>query len=160
MMVVGEAAQKAGGDRRRSARRSRPASGPGSWARWSSRTTTGFTNQNKLVMPVIQYQGGKSVTVYPKQFAKKKAVFPFPAGSRSRAAVRREPRLACEALGAAGRRGPAARSFCSVPVTPCAPVAHFPVRHRRQALKSARVWVARRSVPALTLVRSIAEPAE
>jgi branched-chain amino acid transport system substrate-binding protein len=38
----------------------------------------GFTNQNQLVMPVIQYQGGQAVTVYPAKAAKKKAVYPFP----------------------------------------------------------------------------------
>jgi len=38
----------------------------------------GFTNQNKLVMPVIQYQGGESLTVYPPKAAAKKAVYPFP----------------------------------------------------------------------------------
>jgi branched-chain amino acid transport system substrate-binding protein len=38
----------------------------------------GFTNQNMLVMPVVQYQGGASVTVYPPKAAKKKPVYPFP----------------------------------------------------------------------------------
>ena len=38
----------------------------------------GFTNQNRLVMPVVQYQGGRSETVYPAKFAKKKPVYPFP----------------------------------------------------------------------------------
>ena len=38
----------------------------------------GFTNQNQLVMPVIQYQGGKSVTVFPPKAAKKKAGLPVP----------------------------------------------------------------------------------
>jgi branched-chain amino acid transport system substrate-binding protein len=41
-------------------------------------TSEGFTNQNQLVMPVIQYQGGKAETVYPPQASKKKAVYPFP----------------------------------------------------------------------------------
>jgi hypothetical protein len=31
-----------------------------------------------LVMPVVQYQGGASVTVYPPKAAKKKPVYPFP----------------------------------------------------------------------------------
>jgi branched-chain amino acid transport system substrate-binding protein len=38
----------------------------------------GFTNQNKLIMPVTQYQGGKSVTVYPPKAAQGKPVYPFP----------------------------------------------------------------------------------
>ena len=29
-------------------------------------------------MPVVQYQGGAAVTVYPAGAAKKKAVYPFP----------------------------------------------------------------------------------
>jgi hypothetical protein len=31
-----------------------------------------------VVMPVTQYQGGKSLTVYPPSVAKAKAVYPFP----------------------------------------------------------------------------------
>ena len=41
-------------------------------------TYEGFTNQKRHVMPVIQYQDGKSQTVFPTQFAKRKAVYPFP----------------------------------------------------------------------------------
>jgi hypothetical protein len=29
-------------------------------------------------MPVVQYQGGKSVTVFPAKAAEAKAVYPFP----------------------------------------------------------------------------------
>jgi branched-chain amino acid transport system substrate-binding protein len=78
MMVVGEAAAKAGGDREKI----RQALDTGTWnglmGEVKFEDSDGFTNQNKHVMPVIQYQGGKSVTVFPKQFSKAKAVYPFP----------------------------------------------------------------------------------
>jgi branched-chain amino acid transport system substrate-binding protein len=78
MVVAGETAAKAGGNRAKI----REALATGSWKTLVGdvkfETYDGFTNQNKLVMPVIQYQGGKSETVYPPSVAKKKAVFPFP----------------------------------------------------------------------------------
>jgi branched-chain amino acid transport system substrate-binding protein len=78
MMIVGEVAAKAGGDRAKI----REALVAGTWDGIMGTTDfqdyDGFTNQNRLVMPVIQYQGGKSETVYPKAAAKKKAVYPFP----------------------------------------------------------------------------------
>ncbi|ABC82194.1 ABC transporter substrate-binding protein [Anaeromyxobacter dehalogenans] len=78
MMVVGETAAKNGGDRKKI----RDALANGSWTgimgKVDFETYEGFTNQNKLVMPVIQYQGGKSETVFPKEAAQKKAVYPFP----------------------------------------------------------------------------------
>lgn len=78
MMIVGETAAKNGGDRKKI----RDALANGSWTgimgKVDFETYEGFTNQNKLVMPVIQYQGGKSETVYPKDAAQKKAVYPFP----------------------------------------------------------------------------------
>jgi len=78
MMVTGEVAAAAKGDRAKI----REALVSGKWdgimgtvdfADWE-----GFTNQNRLVMPVIQYQDGKAETVYPKAASKKKAVYPFP----------------------------------------------------------------------------------
>ena len=78
MMIVGEVAAKAGGDREKI----RQALDTGSWTGIMGEVKfvdqDGFTNQNQLVMPVIQYQGGQSVTVYPARIAKAKAVFPFP----------------------------------------------------------------------------------
>jgi branched-chain amino acid transport system substrate-binding protein len=78
MMIVGEVASKAGGNREKV----REALDSGSWNGIMGEVRfadyEGFTNQNRLVMPVIQYQGGKSETVYPAKFAKKKAVYPFP----------------------------------------------------------------------------------
>ena len=40
--------------------------------------TIDVTFSGALVMPVIQYQGGTPVTVYPPKAAEKKAVYPFP----------------------------------------------------------------------------------
>jgi branched-chain amino acid transport system substrate-binding protein len=78
MMIAGETANSAGGDRKKI----RAALASGSWkgilgdVKFAS--YEGFTNQNRLVMPVIQYQGGKPETVYPPQIAHKQAVYPFP----------------------------------------------------------------------------------
>jgi branched-chain amino acid transport system substrate-binding protein len=79
MMIVGEVAGKAGGNREKI----REALDTGSWAGTimgdvKFEDYEGFTNQNKLVMPVIQYQGGTAVTVYPAKAAEKKPVYPFP----------------------------------------------------------------------------------
>jgi branched-chain amino acid transport system substrate-binding protein len=78
MMIVGEVAVKAGGDRAKI----REALVTGKWDGIMGTTDfqdwEGFTNQNRLVMPVIQYQAGKAETVFPKAAAKKKAVYPFP----------------------------------------------------------------------------------
>jgi branched-chain amino acid transport system substrate-binding protein len=77
MMIAGEVAARAGGDREKI----RQALDTGSWDSILGKVKfddyEGFENQNKLVMPVVQYQGGKSVTIYPPQFAKAKAVYPF-----------------------------------------------------------------------------------
>ena len=78
MMIMGDVVQKAGGDRNKI----REALAGGSWngimGEVKFQTVEGFTNQNLLVMPVIQYQNGKVETVYPPKFAKAKAIYPFP----------------------------------------------------------------------------------
>jgi branched-chain amino acid transport system substrate-binding protein len=78
MMVVGETAAKAGGDRSKI----RQALDTGIWEGIMGEVKfedyEGFTNQNKHIMPVIQYQGGQAVTVFPPKFATAKAVYPFP----------------------------------------------------------------------------------
>jgi branched-chain amino acid transport system substrate-binding protein len=78
MMVVGEVASKAGGDREKI----RAALDTGAWTGILGDVKfedyEGFTNQNRLIMPVVQYQGGKSVTVFPAKAAETKAVYPFP----------------------------------------------------------------------------------
>ncbi len=78
MMVVGAAVAKGGADRAKV----REALATGSWqtimGEVKFQAYDGFNNQNKVAMPVVQYQGGKSVTVYPPAVAKAKAVYPFP----------------------------------------------------------------------------------
>jgi len=78
MMVVGAAVKKGGGDRAKV----REALAGGAWETIMGEVKfeayEGFTNQNKNPMPVIQYQGGKSVTVFPAKVATAKAVYPFP----------------------------------------------------------------------------------
>ncbi len=78
MMIVGDVAAKAAGNRERI----REALHGGSWSGIVGNVKfedyEGFTNQNKLVMPVIQYQGGKAETVFPPSAAKKKPIYPFP----------------------------------------------------------------------------------
>jgi branched-chain amino acid transport system substrate-binding protein len=78
MMIVGEVAQQAGGDRKKIQEALKAGKWTGIMGNVDFRDYEGFTNQNELVMPVVQYQAGKSVTVFPKQLAKKKAVYPFP----------------------------------------------------------------------------------
>jgi len=78
MTIVGEVATKAGGNREKV----REALDTGSWDTIVGKVKfadyDGFTNQNQLTMPVTQYQGGKSVTVFPPAQAKAKPVYPFP----------------------------------------------------------------------------------
>jgi len=78
MMIMGDVVQKAGGDRKKI----REALASGSWngtmGQVKFETGNGFTNQNDHQMLVVQYQGDKVVTVYPPQYAKGKAVYPFP----------------------------------------------------------------------------------
>jgi len=78
MMIMGDVVQKTGGDRTKI----REALAGGAWngimGEVKFQTVEGFTNQNLLVMPVIQYQKGKVETVYPPKFARAKAVYPFP----------------------------------------------------------------------------------
>jgi branched-chain amino acid transport system substrate-binding protein len=78
MMVVGAAVKVGGADRAKV----REALATGSWqtimGEVKFESYDGFSNQNKNAMPVIQYQGGKSVTVYPAKAATAKAVYPFP----------------------------------------------------------------------------------
>ncbi|HET9551676.1 MAG TPA: ABC transporter substrate-binding protein [Anaeromyxobacteraceae bacterium] len=77
-MVAADAAVKGGGDREKV----RQALVGGSWTSLLGEVKfqayDGYNNQNKVAMPVIQYQGGKAVTVYPPPVAKAKAAYPFP----------------------------------------------------------------------------------
>ncbi|MGC3996919.1 MAG: ABC transporter substrate-binding protein [Anaeromyxobacter sp.] len=78
VLIAAEAAAKAGGD----ARKTRDLLASGAWTGIMGdvkfEAFEGFTNQNRHLMPVIQYQGGRSETVAPAAMAKKKAVYPFP----------------------------------------------------------------------------------
>jgi branched-chain amino acid transport system substrate-binding protein len=78
MMVVGAAVKAGGADRAKV----REALATGSWQTIMGEVKfaayDGFTNQNQNAMPVIQYQAGKSVTVFPAKVATAKPVYPFP----------------------------------------------------------------------------------
>lgn len=78
MMVMAETAAKAGGDREKT----RAGLKAGKWNTIMGEVQfadyAGFTNQNNHQMLVQQIQNGKYETVYPAQFATKKAVYPFP----------------------------------------------------------------------------------
>jgi branched-chain amino acid transport system substrate-binding protein len=78
LMIMGDVVQKAGGDRQKI----RDLLSSGTWngimGEVKFTSEGGFTNQNQHQMPVTQYQGKQTVTVYPPQFAKGKPVWPFP----------------------------------------------------------------------------------
>jgi len=78
MMVLGEEAGKANGDREKL----RQALDHGSWngvdGEVKFQDYDGYTNQNKHQMLVEQVQNGKHVTVWPQDLASGKAIWPFP----------------------------------------------------------------------------------
>ena len=78
MMVLGEEAGKANGDREKL----RQALDGGSWngvdGEVKFQDYDGYTNQNKHQMLVEQVQNGKHVTVWPQGLASGKALWPFP----------------------------------------------------------------------------------
>jgi branched-chain amino acid transport system substrate-binding protein len=78
MMVAADAAAKGGGNREKT----RAALASGTWnlllGEVRFQAYDGYNNQNKVAMPVLQYQGGKAITVYPPAAAKGKPVYPFP----------------------------------------------------------------------------------
>ncbi len=78
MRIMGLAAAKAGGDRDKLQAALKSGSWSGIMGEVKFADYDGFTNQNKHQMLVLQIQGGKYITVYPKQFAVGKAVYPFP----------------------------------------------------------------------------------
>ncbi len=77
MMIAGEVAAKANGNREAIQKALASGSWNGIMGDVKFETYEGFTNQNKHEMPVIQYQSGKAETVFPPKFAKKKAAWPF-----------------------------------------------------------------------------------
>ncbi len=78
MMILGEEAGKANGDREKL----RQALDSGSWngvdGEVKFQDYDGYTNQNKHQMLVEQVQNGKHVTVWPQSLASGKALWPFP----------------------------------------------------------------------------------
>jgi branched-chain amino acid transport system substrate-binding protein len=78
MMILGEEAAKAGGDREKI----RQGLDSGSWDGVDGpvkfQDFEGYTNQNKHQMLVEQVQNGKHVTVWPREMASGKALWPFP----------------------------------------------------------------------------------
>jgi branched-chain amino acid transport system substrate-binding protein len=78
MMIMGETAAKTGPDRKKIQQALDSGTWTGIMGDVKFADYEGFTNQNQHKMPVIQYQNGKAVTVYPPQIAKAKPVYPFP----------------------------------------------------------------------------------
>ncbi len=78
MMIMGDVVQKAGGDRKKIHDTLASGTWNGIMGQVKFDTRDGFTNQNFHQMLVIQYQKGQPTTVYPPQYAKAKAVYPFP----------------------------------------------------------------------------------
>jgi branched-chain amino acid transport system substrate-binding protein len=83
MMIMGDVVQKAGGDRKKIRETLATGTWTGIMGPVKFETFNGFTNQNRHQMVVIQYQGDKTVTVFPPQAAKGKPVFPFPGFKQS-----------------------------------------------------------------------------
>ena len=77
MMVVGQVVGKVGGDRAAIQKALSSGAWSGIMGEVKFATFEGFTNQNKLEMPVIQYQAGKAEMVYPPKYAKQKPTWPF-----------------------------------------------------------------------------------
>jgi branched-chain amino acid transport system substrate-binding protein len=78
MIVLAETAAKAGGDREKTREGLKAGHWNGIMGEVKFADYEGFTNQNKHQMLVQQLQHGKYETVFPKQFATKKAIYPFP----------------------------------------------------------------------------------
>ncbi len=78
MMVLADTAAKAGGNRDKT----RPGLRSGKWngilGEVQFADYEGFTNQNRHQMLVEQIQNGIYETVFPKKFAVRKAIYPFP----------------------------------------------------------------------------------
>jgi branched-chain amino acid transport system substrate-binding protein len=78
MMILGEVASQAGGDREKI----RQALKAGTWngvdGEVKFQDYEGYTNQNRHQMLVEQVQDGKHYTVWPTEFASKKPLYPFP----------------------------------------------------------------------------------
>lgn len=78
MMILAETAAKNAGDREKIRAGLKGGKWNGIMGEVKFADYAGFTNQNNHQMLVQQIQGGNYETVYPKQFATKKMVYPFP----------------------------------------------------------------------------------
>jgi branched-chain amino acid transport system substrate-binding protein len=78
LRILGEIANKAGGDREKIRAGLKAGKWDGILGEVQYADFDGFTNQNKHEMLVVQIQNGDFVTVFPKDLAKAKAVWPFP----------------------------------------------------------------------------------
>ncbi len=78
MMILGEEAAKAGGDREKVQKALETGSWDGVDGPVKFEDYQGYTNQNKHQMLVEQVQDGKHVTVWPTELASGKPIWPFP----------------------------------------------------------------------------------
>jgi len=78
MRVLAETAAAAGGDRDKTRDGLKAGKWSGIMGDVKFEDYAGFTNQNNHQMLVQQIQAGKYETVYPPQFATRKAIYPFP----------------------------------------------------------------------------------
>lgn len=78
LMLLGETAQKVGGDRDKLRDALASQTWKGIVGDVKFENYDGFTQQNRHEMAVIQYQNGAATVVYPPERAKAKAVYPFP----------------------------------------------------------------------------------
>ena len=78
MMIMAETAAKASGNRDRTRAGLESGKWNGIMGEVKFTHYEGFTNQNRHQMLVQQIQNGRYETVFPKKFATKKAVYPFP----------------------------------------------------------------------------------
>jgi branched-chain amino acid transport system substrate-binding protein len=78
MIIMAETAAKAAGDREKTRAALKAGKWNGIMGEVKFADYAGFTNQNNHTMLVQQLMGGNYETVYPKQFATKKMVYPFP----------------------------------------------------------------------------------
>jgi branched-chain amino acid transport system substrate-binding protein len=78
MMILGETATAAGGDRAKTAKLLREGKWSGMFGEVTFRDYDGYTNQNKHQMLVEQVQAGTYFTVWPKEYASGQPIWPFP----------------------------------------------------------------------------------
>jgi branched-chain amino acid transport system substrate-binding protein len=78
MMIMGETAAKAGGDREKIAAGLRAGNWDGIFGPVKFQDFDGYQNQNKHQMLVEQVQDGKYFTVWPAALQSGKPIWPFP----------------------------------------------------------------------------------